>query len=70
MARSRARGGLIKPRFVKAFVKGSKNDALDAEAIFEAADLNPTYWQFWLGVLLILLVFFARVPRSIRVPRT
>ncbi len=24
------------------------------------SDLNPTYWQFWLGILLILLVFFAR----------
>ncbi|HEY5211098.1 MAG TPA: ABC transporter permease [Stellaceae bacterium] len=24
------------------------------------ADMNPTYWQFWLGLLLILLVFFAR----------
>ena len=28
---------LIHPRFVKPFVKGSKNDAVDAEAIFEAA---------------------------------
>jgi transposase len=28
---------LINPRFVKPFVKGSKNDAADAEAIFEAA---------------------------------
>jgi transposase len=28
---------LINPRFVKPFVKGSKNDAVDAEAIFEAA---------------------------------
>ena len=31
---------LINPRFVKPFVKGSKNDATDAEAIFEAA-LRP-----------------------------
>ena len=26
---------LINPRFVKPFVKGSKNDAVDAEAIFD-----------------------------------
>lgn len=32
---------LINPRFVKPFVKGSKNDAVDAEAIFEAA-IRPT----------------------------
>jgi transposase len=32
---------LINPRFVKPFVKGSKNDAVDAEAIFEAAS-RPT----------------------------
>lgn len=32
---------LINPRFVKPFVKGSKNDAVDAEAIFEAA-VRPT----------------------------
>jgi len=32
---------LINPRFVKPFVKGSKNDAVDAEAIFEAAT-RPT----------------------------
>jgi len=32
---------LINPRFVKPFVKGSKNDAADAEAIFEAA-MRPT----------------------------
>src|SRR3984893_14751509 len=32
---------LINPRFVKPFVKGSKNDAADAEAIFEAAS-RPT----------------------------
>jgi transposase len=32
---------LINPRFVKPFVKGSKNDAADAEAIFEAA-IRPT----------------------------
>jgi transposase len=32
---------LINPRFVRAFVKGSKNDAADAEAIYEAA-LRPT----------------------------
>jgi transposase len=28
---------LINPRFVKPFVRGSKNDAVDAEAIFDAA---------------------------------
>jgi transposase len=32
---------LINPRFVKPFVKGSKNDAADAEAIYEAAQ-RPT----------------------------
>ncbi len=32
---------LINPRFVKPFLKGSKNDAADAEAIYEAA-LRPT----------------------------
>ena len=32
---------LINPRFVKPFVKGSKNDAADAEAIYEAAT-RPT----------------------------
>jgi transposase len=32
---------LIHPRFVKPFVKGAKNDAIDAEAIHEAA-LRPT----------------------------
>jgi transposase len=32
---------LINPRFVKPFVRGSKNDAVDAEAIFEAAS-RPT----------------------------
>ena len=32
---------LINPRFVRPFVKGSKNDAVDAEAIFEAA-MRPT----------------------------
>ncbi|MFV0644974.1 MAG: IS110 family transposase [Sphingomonadaceae bacterium] len=32
---------LINPRFVKAFVRGSKNDAVDAEAIFEASS-RPT----------------------------
>ena len=32
---------LINPRFVKAFVKGSKNDATDAEAIYEATT-RPT----------------------------
>ena len=32
---------LIHPRFVKPFVKGSKNDAVDAEAIFEAVN-RPT----------------------------
>jgi branched-chain amino acid transport system permease protein len=24
------------------------------------SDLNPQYWQFWLGLLLILVVLFAR----------
>ena len=24
------------------------------------ADLNPIYWQFWLGLLLVLVVMFAR----------
>lgn len=32
---------LVNPRFVKPFVRGSKNDAVDAEAIFEAAS-RPT----------------------------
>ena len=32
---------LIHPRFVKPFVRGAKNDAVDAEAIFEAAS-RPT----------------------------
>lgn len=32
---------LINPRFVKAFVRGSKNHAIDAEAIYEAAS-RPT----------------------------
>jgi transposase len=32
---------LINPRFVKPFVKGSKNDAADAEGIYEAA-VRPT----------------------------
>src|SRR6516164_8491978 len=32
---------LMNPRFVKPFVKGSKNDAVDAEAIFEAV-MRPT----------------------------
>jgi transposase len=32
---------LIHPRFVKPFVRGSKNDAVDAEAIYEAAT-RPT----------------------------
>ena len=32
---------LINPRFVKAFVRGSKNDAIDAQAIFDAAT-RPT----------------------------
>jgi transposase len=32
---------LINPRFVKPFVRGSKNDAVDAEGIFEAAS-RPT----------------------------
>jgi len=32
---------LIHPRFVKPFVRGAKNDAIDAEAIFDAAS-RPT----------------------------
>ena len=24
------------------------------------ANLNPVYWQFWLGILLVILVLFAR----------
>jgi branched-chain amino acid transport system permease protein len=24
------------------------------------SNLNPVYWQFWLGMLLVLLVLFAR----------
>jgi hypothetical protein len=32
---------LINPRFVKPFVRGSKNDAVDAEAIFDAASRPP-----------------------------
>ncbi len=24
------------------------------------ADLNPVYWQFWIGLLLVLVVMFAR----------
>jgi branched-chain amino acid transport system permease protein len=24
------------------------------------ASVNPVYWQFWLGLLLVLLVLFAR----------
>ena len=32
---------LVNPRFVKAFVRGSKNDAVDAEAIYDAAS-RPT----------------------------
>ena len=31
---------LINPRFVKPFVRGSKNDAVDAEAIFDAASVR------------------------------
>jgi branched-chain amino acid transport system permease protein len=23
------------------------------------SNINPLYWQFWLGLLLVLLVFFA-----------
>jgi transposase len=34
-------GYFTNPRFVKPFVRGSKNDAADAEAIFEAA-MRPT----------------------------
>ena len=31
---------LINPHFVKPFVRGSKNDAVDAEAIFELSDVE------------------------------
>jgi branched-chain amino acid transport system permease protein len=24
------------------------------------SNINPIFWQFWLGLLLVLLVFFAR----------
>ena len=24
------------------------------------SDLNPVYWQFWLGLLLVVVVLFAR----------
>ena len=24
------------------------------------SDLNPIYWQFWLGLLLVVVVLFAR----------
>jgi branched-chain amino acid transport system permease protein len=24
------------------------------------SDVNPIYWQFWLGLLLVLVVLFAR----------
>jgi len=24
------------------------------------SDLNPVYWQFWLGLLLVVVVMFAR----------
>ena len=26
----------------------------------QLSDLNPQYWQFWLGLILVLLVLFAR----------
>jgi transposase len=35
---------LIHPRFVKPFVRGSKNDAVDAEAIYEAATRPTIDW--------------------------
>jgi transposase len=41
LAAGRRRVLLINPRFVKPFVKGSKNDAADAEGIYEAAT-RPT----------------------------
>jgi branched-chain amino acid transport system permease protein len=24
------------------------------------SDLNPVYWQFWLGIMLVVIVLFAR----------
>jgi branched-chain amino acid transport system permease protein len=24
------------------------------------SDMNPQYWQFWLGLILVLIVLFAR----------
>ena len=29
-------------------------------AHYQLADMNPQYWQFWLGILLVLVVLFAR----------
>ena len=39
--------------------------ALVGAAVFMIAqhylsDLNPIYWQFWLGLLLVVVVLFAR----------
>jgi len=39
--------------------------ALIGTAVFMIAhhylsDLNPIYWQFWLGLLLVVVVLFAR----------
>ncbi len=35
------------------------------------SDLNPVYWQFWLGLLLVVVVMFARggITRRARRPR-
>jgi hypothetical protein len=49
---------LINPRFVKPFVKGSKNDAADAEGIYEAALLLP--------IVIIGLVYVPYVARPVR----
>jgi branched-chain amino acid transport system permease protein len=44
---------------------GTLYGALIGTAVFMTAryllsNLNPQYWQFWLGMLLVLIVLFAR----------
>jgi branched-chain amino acid transport system permease protein len=44
---------------------GSLYGALLGATVFMAAhhflsDLNPTYWQFWLGAILVIVILFAR----------
>jgi branched-chain amino acid transport system permease protein len=44
---------------------GSLYGALSGATVFMAAhhflsDLNPTYWQFWLGAILVIVILFAR----------